>query len=257
MKFIDLKHLTLNNNYLHGSIPELPAESQLVILALHRNWVVVWFLLFYFHPYLLGFQKNQIQQFDELKRGEKTPRKPVDWNYHWILTTTSTVGCAHLAWPFELQKFREGSNLPGPKISSKWRVCLGFPTKNEIIWYGVGGRSKIFGTCFFKVFLSRMCDKPACPEVTVASVWIFEFQDAPQHVRRTHFIVCLPNFCFPLWKLRLLPGFAMNVRFFGGVFKHHPKKEQTPMVSSTCKGGHIRTHMAPETGRKRRFPIRV
>ena len=41
MKFRYLKHLTLNNNYLHGSIPELPAESQLVILALHRNWMVV------------------------------------------------------------------------------------------------------------------------------------------------------------------------------------------------------------------------
>ena len=127
MKFIDLKHLTLNNNYLHGSIPELPAESQLVILALHRNWVVVWFLLFYFHPYLLGFQKNQIQQFGELKHGEKTPRKPADWNYHWILTTTSTVGCAHLAWPFELQKFPEGSNPPATQDFQQMKGLFGIP----------------------------------------------------------------------------------------------------------------------------------
>ena len=86
---------------------------------------------------------------------------------------------------------------------------------------------------------------------------IIEFRDAPQHVRHTYFIVCLRKIVFfPQWKMRLLPGLAMNVRFFGGVFKHHPKKEQTPMVSSTCffvnlKGDifpPLKSNMAPETG---------
>lgn len=37
LNFSSLKHLSLNNNALQGTVPALPAESKLVVLALHRN----------------------------------------------------------------------------------------------------------------------------------------------------------------------------------------------------------------------------
>lgn len=95
MKFIDLKHLTLNNNYLHGSIPELPAESQLVILALHRNQ-------------LTGTITESLQRLQQLA----------------VLTLHDSLNC---------RNFPKDLTLRGPKISANEGFCLGFPTKNEII----------------------------------------------------------------------------------------------------------------------------
>lgn len=197
MKFIDLKHLTLNNNYLHGSIPELPAESQLVILALHRNQ-------------LTGTITESLQRLQQLA----------------VLTLHDPLNC---------RNFPKDLTLP-PKISSKWRVCLGFSTKNEIILVVTGtvwGVDPRFFEHVFLSFLETYVWQTNTSRVDGCKCESLNFRMLPTCA--THPFYCVPpQFFFPQWKWGSCQGLRWMFVFLAVFSKHHPKKEQTPMVSSAC-----------------------